>query len=47
MLAGFSPRTTFLEAARAVCDALLGEELGSEAVGRIVRRAFDFEQTRP
>jgi threonine synthase len=43
VFAGFSPRTPFLAVARAVCEALLGEELGSEAIERIVRRAFDFE----
>jgi len=43
LLAGFSPRASFLEVAEAVSSALLGEELGREAVGRIVRRAFDFE----
>jgi threonine synthase len=43
LLAGFSPRTSFLDLAEAVSGALLGEELGQEAVGRIVRRAFDFQ----
>ena len=43
VLKKLTPRTSFLKAAGAVCDALLAEELGSAAVGRIVRRAFDFE----
>jgi threonine synthase len=43
VLAAFCTRTTFLEVAEEVSVALLGEELGAEAVRRIVRRAFDFE----
>ena len=43
LLSGFSSRTSFLQLAEAVSAALLGEELGQEAVGRIVRRAFDFQ----
>jgi len=43
LLAGLSSRSSFLQLAEAVCTALLGEELGQEAVGRIVRRAFDFQ----
>ena len=43
LLAGLSSRSSFLQLAEAVCAALLGEELGQEAVGRIVRRAFDFQ----
>jgi threonine synthase len=43
LLSGFSSRTSFLRLAEAVSAALLGEELGQEAVGRIVRRAFDFQ----
>jgi threonine synthase len=43
VLDGFSSRTSFLELAEAVSAALLGEELGAKAVGRIARRAFAFE----
>jgi len=43
LLAGLSSRSSFLQLAEAVCAALLGEELGQEAVGRIVRRAFHFQ----
>ena len=43
VLAGFTPRTSFLELAEAVSAALLGEELGEKAAVRIARRAFAFE----
>ncbi len=43
LLSGFSSRTSFLELAGEVSAALLGEELGREAVQRIVERAFDFQ----
>jgi threonine synthase len=43
LLEGFSSRTSFLELTEEVGAALLGEELGREAVGRIVRRAYDFQ----
>ncbi len=43
LLSGFSSRTTFLHLAGEVSAALLGQELGREAVERIVRRAFAFQ----
>jgi threonine synthase len=42
LFAGFTAETTFLRLAEAVARALLAEELGEAAVGRIVGRAFDF-----
>jgi threonine synthase len=43
LLSGFSSRTSFPQLAEEVSAALLGEELGRDAVERIVRRAFDFQ----
>jgi threonine synthase len=43
LLKGFSSRISFAELAEEVSAALLAEELGREAVGRIVRRAYDFQ----
>jgi threonine synthase len=42
LFSSFSASTSFQELAEAVCRELFAEELGAEAVSRIVRRAFPF-----
>ena len=42
LLAGMSPRTSFVELAEALCTALFGEEVDAPALRRIVPRAFGF-----